>query len=75
MGGGERLPSPFEVLEQVVAGLPEGKSGVNGCILYGFCLCEVDITSVLLLKYLRLAGETNKADLSQLITSQIRCKV
>lgn len=53
-------------------GLPEGKSGVNGCILYGFCLCEVDITSVLLLKYLRLAGETNKADLSQLITSQTK---
>ena len=48
------------------------KSGGSGCIPYGFCLCEVDIISVLLLKYLWLARETNKADLSQLTTSQAK---
>lgn len=48
------------------------QSGGNGCILYGFCPCAVDVISVLLLKYLWLEGETNKADLSQFTASHAK---
>lgn len=48
------------------------QSGGNRCILYGFCPYAVDVISVLLLKYLWLAGETNKADLSEFTASHVK---